>query len=174
MNRVSLNARRAMEAASTDEVEVVLLQFEHPALEAPIRLTTDRTERISIEPLIYGTRSTWNGADPASEPYLFVVAAAELPSDLEDAAPGGAIVLSNLEPGLGAQLRAVTGPASVHMAVVLASSPDLLEREFRDLLLVDVGGDAAEIRLTVSRRAITEELAPTDRFTKDRFPGLFR
>ena len=53
MRRISVNARSAHDAASTDEIEVVLIQIEHPQLAAPVRLSTDPTERISVDPLTY-------------------------------------------------------------------------------------------------------------------------
>lgn len=84
MRRVSLNARLAQDAEATDEIYVVLLEVQHPDLERPLRLSTDNTERLSIVPLYYGTRSTWRGADPVDDPYLWVVASTLLPSDVED------------------------------------------------------------------------------------------
>ena len=74
MRRVSLNARRAFDAELSDQVEVALFRFEHSALAAPVLLSTDPTVRLGTDPLTYGTRSAWMGADPASEPYLFVLA----------------------------------------------------------------------------------------------------
>ncbi len=56
MRRVSLNARTAFDAATTAEVEIAQIMIEHPALDAPVRLSTDPTERISTDPLMYGTR----------------------------------------------------------------------------------------------------------------------
>jgi hypothetical protein len=40
--------------------------------------------------------------------------------------------------------------------------------------LISADGDAAEVALTISRAPIEEESVPMERFTKDRFPGLFR
>ena len=62
---------------------------------------------------------------------------------------------------------------TVHMAVVLAESPDVIEVEYRDLRLVGADGNANEVRLSLSRQPIEDELVPTDRLTKDRFPELF-
>ena len=174
MRRVSLNARAAHDAATTAEIEVALFVIEHADLDAPLRLSTDPGERISTEPLIYGTRSTWDGADPQADPYLFVLASAELPSDLEDAPAAANIVLENVDNDIAALLRSFTDLATIHMAVVLASDPDLTEAEFRDLKLVSSSGDASELTLSISRRPIEDESVPMDRFTKDRFPGLFR
>ncbi|TIY07279.1 MAG: hypothetical protein E5V16_21390, partial [Mesorhizobium sp.] len=59
MRRVSLNARLAIDQVATDELEVVLVMIEHPLLEEPVRLSSDNADRISVEPLMCGTRSTW-------------------------------------------------------------------------------------------------------------------
>lgn len=174
MRRVSLNARRAGQDASTAEVEVALFQIEHPLLSDPVRLSTDPTERLADEPLSYGTRSAWLGADPATEPFLFVLASAELPGDQEDAPAAASIILANVSRDLASVLRSFTTRATVHLAVVLASSPDVVEVEYRDLRLVAVEGTAAEITLRISRAPIEDESVPMDRFTRDRFPGLFR
>lgn len=172
MRLVSLNARLAMEAETSDEVALVLFCIEHPDLPAPIRLSTDNTERLSEEPLIYGTRSTWRSADPETEPYLFLLAAALLPSDVEDAPASAQIVLENLDSQMVALLRSFLTPPAVHMAVVLASSPNLVEAEWSGLQLLGADIDAGAITLTLSREEIEGEYWPTGRMTRDRFPGL--
>ena len=174
MRRISLNARRGFDAANTAEVDLALFQFEHPALEAPIRLSTDPTERLSVEPLLYGTRSTWLAPSPSAEPFLFALVSAELPGDQEDAPASGALVLENVDNRIAEVLRSFTDRATVHMAVVRSTDPDLVEYQYLGLKLMQAGGDAGEVTLTLSRAPIEDELAPMDRFTKDRFPGLFR
>ena len=103
-----------------------------------------------------------------------MLASAELPSDVEDAPAAATFVLENVDSDIAVQLRSFTDPATVHIAIVLASTPDLVEVQWRDLKLVAADGDAAEITLTISRSPIEDEAVPMDRFTKDRFPGLFR
>lgn len=174
MRRLSLNARLAQDADLSDEVHVVLLQIEHPDLEAPIRLSTDNTERITTEPLVYGTRSRWRGANPAAEPFLWVVASALLPSDLDETPAAATIVLENLDAGMAVLLRSFTDVATLHMAVVLASSPDLVEAEWTDLQLLSAEITAGEITLQFSREEIELERFPSGRMTRDRFPGLHR
>jgi hypothetical protein len=174
MRRVSLNARRAFDAQLSDQVEVALFRFEHSALAAPVLLSTDPTVRLGTDPLTYGTRSAWMGADPASEPYLFVLASAEIPGDQEDAPAAGGLVLENVTNDIATQLRAIGTRATVHMAVVLAATPDVVEVEFRNLKLISAEGDASEVSLAISRQPIEEEYAPMDRMTRDRFPGLHR
>ena len=174
MRRLSLNARLAPDAPISAEIEVALICVEHPDLPAPIRLSTDNTERLSDEPLYYGTRSTWAGANPLTQPYLWVVASAVLPSDLEDAPAAAQIVLDNLDSQMAAVLRSVTSPPTVRLAVVLASSPNRVEAEWSDLRLVAADIDAGQIVLSLSREEIEQEMFPGGRMSRERFPGLHR
>lgn len=174
MRQISLTARLAHEEGASAEAEVALFQIEHPSLSAPIRLSSDPTELISEEPRIYGTRSTWLGADPETEPFLFVVAAAEAPDDQEDAPATASIVLMNVDVAIAETLRSFTSRPTIHMAVVLASSPDVVEMESRGLKIISAEGDVGEVSIAISRSPIEEESAPTDRFTRDKFPGAHR
>lgn len=170
MRRVSLNYRTSLDGAHSDAVEVVLIHITHPALGEPIRLSTDPTERLTVEPLAYGTRSTWMTDD--GSPFQFVLVDVLLPDDQEEAPPAARVALEAVDAGLASVLRQTTLPATVDMAVVLASEPDVVEAEFRDLRLVGAEGDAGEIVLTISRDPLTAEPSPPDRMTRARFPGL--
>ncbi|WFE92310.1 hypothetical protein K1718_13375 [Roseibium porphyridii] len=174
MRRLSLNARQALETANSGDPEILLIRIDHESLSKPVRLSTDPTERLSVEPLIYGTRSIWFGANLKTDPYLFALVKAEFPSDLEDAPATARIILENVSNDIAAQLRAITNFASVAIAVVLSSSPNVVEAEFRNLKLVKADGDANEFSLNLSRLPIEEESFPTDRMTKQRAPGLHR
>lgn len=173
MRQVSLNARLAQDAADSDEIYVVLVHITHPDIDEPVRLSTDNTERLSLEPLMYGTRSTWNGSDPATEPYLFVLASTLVPSDLNDAPSAATLILENVDNDIAKVLRSTTRPGNVSIAVVLASSPNLIEAEWTGLRMVSAGGDVSEVRLEISREEIEQERSPGHRMTKDFFPGLF-
>jgi len=171
MRRLSLTARAAHDAASSDEVEVVLVRISHPDLEEPLRLSSDPTERISIDPLAYGTRSNWGGA-PAI--HWFVLASTLLPDDVDDAPAAATIVLEAVDRDMAAILRSTTRRATVDMAVVLAATPDVIEAEWTGLDLVAAEGDAGEIRLSISRDPITSEPWPARRMTRQVMPGLHR
>lgn len=174
MRRVSLNARLAQDAEATDEIYVALFYISHPDLAAPIRLSTDNTERLSEEPLMYGTRSTWMGSNPATEPFLFVAVSTLLPSDLEDVPPAGSIIIENIDNEIARLLRSFTDLATISMAVVLADSPNLIEAQWTDMNILSADIDAGEAMITFSREDITNEYFPSGRMTRDRFPGLHR
>jgi len=174
MSRVLINARTAHDAATTDAVEVALFTIDHPSLDAPVRLSTDPTERLSDAPLMYGTRSNWFGADPALEPFLFVLASTDLPSDLEDVPAAATIVLSNVDNRIAETLRSFTNRPTISMAVVMADSPNDIEVEFRGMMMIGSSGNAGEVTIEMSRAPVEEETVPMDRFTKQRFPGIYR
>lgn len=173
MRRVSLNARGMLDAEATDEIPVVLFEIEHSSLDKPIRLSTDNTERLSSDPLYFGTRSTWRGANPVTEPFLWVIASTELPSDEEDKPASGTLVLENLDAEMVKLVRSFTEVATVNIAVVLASSPNLIEDQHLGLQITSCDIDAGEISLSFSREEIELEYFPGGRMSRQRFPGLF-
>lgn len=172
MRRLSLNARLAHDDQVSSEIEIALFVVTHPELSAPIRLSTDNTERLSDDPLIYGTRSAWAGANPISEPYLWIIASAVLPDEAEDAPASAQVVIENLDARMVETLRSFTTPATVRMAVVLASSPDLVEAEWTGLTITRANVTSGDITLSLSRDEVELEPFPSGRMTRHRFPGL--
>jgi len=172
--RVSLNARLAHEAVGSKEVEVVLLHITHPETNQIIRLSTDPTDRISYSPLAYGTRSTWQDADPDDDDdaYLFILMSVLVPDDQEDSPPAAQLVLEAVDNRIADVLRSTTERATVNMALVLASTPDLVEQEWLNFKLVSAEGSADSVTLSISRDPVTAEPWPAGRMTRDRFPGL--
>ncbi|WP_323036259.1 hypothetical protein [Pararhodobacter sp.] len=151
---------------------MALILIEHPELEAPIRLSTDNTERLSTDPLMYGTRSSWRGSNPVTEPFLWIIASAVLPGDAEDAPASAQIALENLDAEMVQLVRSFTDPATISLAVVLAETPDLIEAEWTGLQLVSADITAGEIVLSISRDEVELEPFPPGRMTRLNFPGL--
>lgn len=170
---VSMNARMMQDAQATDEIYVALIEIEHPDLEKPIRLSTDNADRISTEPLIYGTRSTWRNHS-STDPFLWVVASTVLPSDLDDTPAAATIIMENLDRRMAEVVRSFTSPASFRIAVVLADTPNFIELEYSNLLLTSATINAGEIKLSISREEIESEYVPGGRMTSRTFPGLHR
>ncbi len=171
---ISLNARLMQDADSSGEIQVVLIEITHADLDAPVRLSTDNTERVSEPPdIAYGTRSSWRGADPLNDPYLWIIASTVLPGDQEDAPAAASLVLENVDASIITLLRSFTEPADVAMAVVLASSPDVIEAEFGGMQIISMDADAGAITLSISRELVEDEPFPSGRMSYARFPGLF-
>lgn len=171
---VSLNARLAQDAQASDEIEVILFEISHTELSQPILVSTDNADRISDEPLVYGTRSRWRSSNGQPRDFLWLIASTVLPSDLDDAPAAATIIFENLDRQMAELVRSFTAPATIHFAVVLASSPDVVEFEFSDLLLTSAEITAGEISLSISREEIEQEMVPAGRMTTRTFPGLHR
>lgn len=176
MRRLSLNKRRSLDDQNTDEIDVFLIYITHPELDVPIRLTTDPTERLSLEPLAFGTRSNWLGSNTVTQPFQFVIADALFPSDIADTPAEAQIALQIVDQSMVEAVRSFTDKATMHMAHVLASSPSLIEAEWRDLLLnsAEIQFKAGEIVLSFSRDDVEEEPHAAETFSKLYFPGLHR
>lgn len=169
--KISLNARLALDAVASTEVEVVLVLITHPETNQVIRLSTDPTERLSLDPLHYGTRSTWLGSNPEAEAFLFVLVSAVLPDDGGGSAPSARLVLEAVDNETAMVLRSTTRRATVSMAVVLASSPNIVEDEHLNFRLMAAEGTGNSVTLTLSRDPVSAEPWPADRMTRERFPG---
>lgn len=176
MRIVSFNARAMQDAQSTDELEVVLVVITHPLIPAPVRLSSDTgTERLSDEPPTYGTVSTWHPEDPEDETesqFLFIMMGAQVPDETDTDPASGQLVLEILDSDIAKILTSTIEQATVHMAIVLASSPTIIEHEFLGMKLVSADGDSGQVALSFSRDPIENESYPTARTTKERFPGM--
>ncbi|SDY55561.1 hypothetical protein [Citreimonas salinaria] len=170
---VSITARTHAEAQYSDEVEVLLIHIDHPELDAPIRLSSDPTERLTTDPLTYGTRSAWKDSDPATEPFRFIMASFEMPGDQEDAPAAFGITIDLFDATLVKAVRSFSTRATAALAVVYASAPDAVEVEYHGLEVIaaDYG---TQVVIGASRKPIEEEEAVAHRITKARFPGMFR
>lgn len=169
----SLNARFMTDAEALDVVELLLIEITHPDLSEPIRLSSDNTERLSDDPLIYGTRSTWRGADPLTEPFLFSVASIVPPSDQEDEPATAQLVIMNIDTSIAQLLQGLVGPMTANIALVFADNPNEPDEEWLDLELSTAEGDIERITLSFSREEIELEIFPAGRMTRQYFPGLF-
>ena len=87
-----------MYGQQTDEVVVGLLTFTHPSWPEPIRISSDRTEVLSYEPLTYATTSR-------GEIYYWVPFFMTLPDDAEDQAPAAFMSIENVSRDLIAPIR---------------------------------------------------------------------
>lgn len=170
---VSLDARRSLDRPD-DDFQLVLLQIEHPDYAAPLRLSSDPTERLSDDPLLYGTRSTFAGADPETEPFVYAAMQLELPGDLTDAPTAMRIEFLAVTPDLTAVLRSVRTRPTLRAALVMASAPSVIEQEWRGLQVLAAPISAAAVSVEISRRPIEEEFAVPETMGRQRFPGLFR
>ena len=167
---VSFNAREAGDASASDQIEVVLVIVEHPDLAEPERLSSDNKVRLSVEPLQYGTLSSWR--TQSGEPFRFIGMGAQLPDDADDGPANGSLVVELHDQRLVDALRSTVTPATIHMALVMADTPDLVEAEFVGMELAGADIGAGEATLQFGLKPVLAERNPSDRMTRQQFPGL--
>ncbi|APZ54112.1 putative DUF1833 protein [Salipiger abyssi] len=165
-----------MDAEVSDELPVILIEITHAQLDAPIRLSTDNADLISVtdEGQIRGTRSSWLGADPETEPFLFVIAAAILPSDLDDTPEAGQLILDNLSPAMAELVRSYTDLAGISLATVMADMPNDPIEQALGLEITSAVITGTEITITYSFEERENEPFPKARMSRSWFPGLHR
>jgi hypothetical protein len=164
MALLPLTVRGILHAEHTGEMEVALVTITHPNLATPVRVSSDPTQRLSSEPLRYGTISN-------SIEYEFILMSAIVPDDQKGTPPRTAIVLDNVTAGLVALVRSFTSPATAEIALVLASAPDVVFQRYKRLRTIRCSFDDSTVTIDLSREPFTSEPFGR-RQTKDGFPGL--
>jgi hypothetical protein len=164
---ISLTAIAAGNAEQTNEVWVFLITVEHEALEdGPERFSSNATERLSDDPLRYGTTSRGNV-------YEFLPLSMVLPDDSEGVPPALKLVLDNVLRQAVPLLRSITTPAAVTVEMVLASDPDTVEVSYPAFDLVNSDYDAQGVSIDLTVNALANEPYPAGTFTPGGFGGLF-
>jgi hypothetical protein len=163
-----LNVRAALQDQHTAEIEVALVTFTHASLAEPIRVSSDNTERLSMDPLRYGTVSD-------GETYEFILMSAIIPDDQKESLPRTSLMLSNIDASLIALMRSfTTPPASAEIALVLASAPDTVFQRFTNMTVTRVNYDESTVTLELEAFAdrVSQREPFGERQTRFRFPGL--
>lgn len=166
MRTLSLNARQALFSQESGEVMVLLLTITHPNLAEPIRLTSDPTQRLSTDPLVYGTTSRGND-------YLFVGMEVTLPDEKEQSPPSSKLIVSNVDRAIIPLVRSITSPAQVLMEGLLASDLSTVEFSVPVLDIINVNYDAAQLTFDLAIDALAIEPFPAGNFDPASFPALF-
>lgn len=170
MPLVSLSMRASAYAEETPDVAIVLVTITHPSLAAPVYLSSDPTQRLSVDPLAYGTIS--NGVT-----YQFVLMSAIVPGDGNDTSSKAQLELENVESDMVKVMRSFTDYATVDFKLVMASNPDFVERHFPDRRIAKATATAEKVTLDIIRWPIEMESImeswPSGRQTRSRFPGLW-
>jgi len=164
MPRVPLTARRAMYEQNSSQIEALLITITHPDLAEPVRLSSDPTERLSADPLEYGTIS--NGLT-----FKFVEMTAILPDDQKGVPPRTALSFENIDSAYVELARSFTAPAQAKLEVVFASAPDYVTQRYTRLRMTKVSYNESSITFDLSRDHLQTEPFGA-RQTKAFFPGL--
>jgi hypothetical protein len=163
---VSSNFISAANAQETGEVIICLLTITHEEIAEPIYLSSDATERLSADPLIYGTTSRGNQ-------HLYLPFEFTLPDDKSDSPPRVLLTMDNTDRSLIELLRSISTPADVLVEIVLASDLNQVELEMPSLQLGDVTIGEGSISASLVADTLINEPYPAGLFTPGSFPGLF-
>lgn len=158
--------RKALYDQETGEVLVCLLTISHDDLAGPIYISTDPTQKITSDPLLYGTIS--NGVT-----FDYIPVDVVFPQDINDAAPVATLEIDNTDLGLITEIRSIIGPATVKIECALASAPDVIEMTFPRLLMGSASYDQSKIKFGLTIEALTTEPFPGPAFIPSDFPGLY-
>lgn len=164
MARYPVSARRTMVEPFSGETLVSLLTFTHADLAAPIRLSSDPTQRLSSDPLVYGTIS--NGVE-----YQFVFMTVTRPDDEKGAPPRFTISFDNIDATFVELAQSFSTPATLDMEEVFASAPDTVINSASGFSTTNFRFDDSTISFDVSREPFIME-PHGSRMTKIAFPGL--
>lgn len=156
-------------AQETGICPVMLMTITHDALSAPIRISSDPTERLSetAADVIYGTRSR-------GQEFIFFPVTVTLPSDEDEGPQNMKVEIDNVKRELTGILRSIQGPPRVSTEIVLADSLDVVEGVWPDFLLTQATYDATTITGTLTVETLVREPFPALCFSPSYFPGLFR
>ena len=149
---VSDALKRAVYAAETEEVFIVLLTIAHAEMEEPFRLSSDAVDTVSRGETYYA--------------YPFEV---QLPDDSEKAR----ITVDNIDRNIVAAIRSISTWPTVTLEVVLASDPDVVEASFEDFQMREITYNSLVVEGTLSMEALLQEPYPAGTFNPSQFPGLF-
>ena len=155
-------------AQESGVVVVLLMTITHPDWVAPVRLSTDPTQRITetSSDVIYGTQSRGND-------YLFLPAQITLPSQTEEAPPQMRISIDNVSRDLVAEIRALSSPPAFQVELVTADDPDTVLAMWPEFLMANIQYNATTINADLVIETLQAEPYPAGTFTPAEFPGVF-
>ena len=164
---LSMNLRSALHAQEMGIVPIVLVKIEHEDLGPnPFLFSSDPTEMLQDDPLMYGTRS--GGKIWYFVPFSFV-----MPDERADTAPTQRLIIENIDRTMVELLRSTTTPAKVTCYIVMSNDPDVVEIEGVAFDLSSAAYDAQQIEMTLTVDSLVTEPYPWGTFNPAQFPGLF-
>lgn len=153
-----LTSATAVEQATlqhADDPFLILLTLSHATLADPIRIVRNREDVVS------------RGNTYTAYPFQI-----ELPTDVEET-PSARITIANVSRRIGKALEALIEPPECLIELVLASTPDDVERSWDEFSFTQATWDAFRMTGTIQQLAFWDEPWPRKRATPRGFPGLF-
>jgi len=140
----------------TGEAFLVLLTIDHDDLTAPIRVVNNH-ENI-----------TSNGNEFIAFPFEI-----ELPGAGGDSLPEVTLRIDNVDRQIVQAIRSISGPPTVTLEVIMASTPNTIEAGPYEFTLRDATYDALTVEGRLQFQDILNEPYPADSFGPSGFQGLF-
>jgi len=148
--------KRAATARETDAALLVTLSISHPSLVQPIRVVNNHENIVSQGYLFVG--------------YPFEIT---LPDDA-DTPQQARLSIDNVDRVITDALRAAAGdPPVAELAVIMSSSPDVIQVGPIFLAFGEAEYDAATVTVTLIDEPLIGEPYPGDSVVPSTYPGLF-
>lgn len=153
---LSSTAKAGVFAQETEQVYLVLLEIAHSSLGTPIRVVNNYADVVS------------NGVTYSAFPFEI-----SLPDDTDEKMPNVMLSIDNVDRVIVNAIRSITGPPTITISVVLASSPSTIEAGPYSMTLREASYDAATVTGSLAVEDMLNEPYPSDLMTPANFPGLF-
>lgn len=153
---LSTAGKASIFAASTAEVWLHLLTIDHADLASPIRLV-DNTESIVSR----------------GDSYLPFAFRPQIPAEVDGQLPKIELLIDGVDQTIITALEALQTPPTITLEVVMAGTPDTVERGPWYFTLRSIDYNTLTIRSELTYEALTAEPFPYRRFTPTDCPGLF-
>ncbi len=128
-------------------------------------LSSDPTEMLSDEPLLYGTQSRGNV-------YKYIGMEIAIPDEEDKNPPVSKIVIANVTRDLIPLARSVSSPPKVTIEAVLSSDLDSVEFSIPQMDMVNVQYDASQLTFSLAIDSLSTEPYPSGAFDPAKFPRL--
>ena len=171
MTLTSITAIEAAFAPETAATFLILAEFSHDDLAQTIRVANNRKDVTSNGNAYTGVPFsirliTDDERPPRGEIEVQNVGGPDKSADEDpDAAP--------VTPRVSEIVMPLRGPIAARFLIVLASSPDVIEEEFNDLVLRDVSADSISVRAAIVSRFYDREPATKYRIRQEVTPGAY-
>lgn len=163
---ISDEFKKELFAQESDVVPILLVTVHDKNGQVAIRISSDPTQRLSTDPLTYGTES--RGDLYVYLPFEFI-----LPQDRSDAPPRVDVVFDNIDRIFDPLFESIEGIPMIDLEIVTSLDPNYVERKFTNMILSNVTSSSGKIVATLVRNALDKEPYPAGRITPATFPGLF-
>lgn len=156
-------------APQSSQFAIGLVTIDHDQLEAPIRLSTDNTQRLVVTALdiVYGTRH--NGND-----FYFFPCTLKLPDDTDDGPNQMRLQFDHVTRQYTDIIRSIVGKPTVNVDLLMSDNLDWVELSWPEFRLTHIDYDAGTVTLEMEMETLTQESYPGGAYTTGGFPAMYR